>query len=171
MRVLAVFLGFSALAGCAGVYSKDAIPGAMAAYNLNMDRCKQQIGQVELAASMKCVLDTDQQFAIDIKLKRMDLFKGYAARMVVLYEDTKAGRVKEGDFGKRYADIRRDYFRSIDQAADIDAEKRERAAAAFAAFGAAMERQADRQAYINAQNRPVNCTSQAFGSVVNTRCN
>ena len=170
MRYLAVLLGFSVLAGCAGVYSEGAVPGAMAAYQLNVDRCEQR-GDIGLGQAFQCILAADRQFAADIKLKRADLFNAYVGRMTVLYEDATAKRVNAEELKARYIAIRRDYIRSIDQAADIDAEQRARFAAGMAAMGDAMERQADRQAYINAQNRPLNCTSTAFGSTVNTRCN
>jgi len=171
MRILAVLLGFSVLAGCAGVYKESAVPGAMAAYNVNLDGCKQRIAETGLDVFLKCVLDTDRQFAADISLNRMDLFDAYAARMGIFSQDVMAGRVQGQDIPDRFHAIRRDYHQTVHQAAAIDAEQRARIGAALAAMGQGMQREADRQAYVNANDRSFTCTSTAFVGTVRTRCN
>ncbi|MND21608.1 hypothetical protein D3C87_626190 [compost metagenome] len=50
--------------------------------------------------------------------------------------------------------------------------RKQNMARAMSNFGDDMQRQADRDAYIQAhQQRQINCTSMRYGNMVNTRCN
>ncbi|QNQ62523.1 hypothetical protein IB024_01830 [Brucella sp. 6810] len=51
-----------------------------------------------------------------------------------------------------------------------NAFRQQRAAAAFANYGNQMQAHYRNQQMINAMNRPVNCTSNRFGSTITTNC-
>ena len=117
-----------------------------------------------------CYLTAQHSYAVAIKLKKMDLFDAYAARLRMLAAQRDAGSITLEEIKTRAAGVEQDYFNSIAQAASIDVARRARTAAIIGAMGEAAERQADRDAYIRAHNRSVSCTSTTFGSQVNTTC-
>ena len=163
------------LAACAGVYDASAVPSAQAAMQYAKDQCVARLNSGEYKTtleSVNCALEADRAFAVAVKLKKMDLYNAYAGRMRMVAMDRDAGRITREEAQMRGGAVWKDYIGGIDQAAQIDAEQRARMAAALSAMGQSMQREADRQAYIQAhQQQPLNCTSTGFGNTVTTHCN
>ena len=168
-----LFCGVTLVGGCAGVYDQSAVPVAGQAKALAYEQCsaqKKADAQETNSQLTECILAADLAFARTIKLKNMDLYTTYGARLRLVSAQRDQGTITRDELVSRVDGIQKDYYGRIDQAAAIDAEQRARMAAAMSAMGESMQREADRQAYIQAHNPTVNCTSTTFGSQVNTTC-
>lgn len=159
------------LPGCAmAVIDQSAVPQAASIRSLAYDRCADRV-KMGLVKSMSegigCMIAADRQFAIDIKLKNMQLFSVYQERLVLLGSQADAGLVKPDEFGPRYSAISAEYTNAIVAEYNVTEQRRIKQAQAVAAFGQALQ-----QAGANYRaNRPVNCSSVQTGRFTNTTCN
>lgn len=171
MRGILVLGAIAFLGGCA-TYSAGDVPQAGQAYRLAIDRCNANMGQMRgVRDGMECILAADRQFAIAVKLRKMDLYENFAARERLLAAEIDNGHIPVAELEKRYTDIRMDYYQAVGDAQERGRQQAAALAAGMAAAGQSMQREADRQAYIQAnRQQPFNCTSTAFGSTIQTNC-
>lgn len=142
MKAVPVLCVAALMAGCAGVYDPSLIAGAKATSDLEYDRCgaRQTAGEIRtVSALLECFLTADRAFAATVKLRRMDLYEAYAARMRLLGSEIDRQAVTVAEAQQRYTAIRRDYFASLDAAYAADQAERAQASAAMMAFGAGLQ--------------------------------
>lgn len=151
------------LAGCAGVYDPSAVSVAKAANDQAYGEClmKFRSGQIpNYSALTECYLAADLVTAKAIRLTRMDLYDGYAARFRQMAAATDAGRLPPDGFEARQDGIQRDFAQSMLTAYAADEAGRQQAAAAFVAMGGAMQQAgAAYPAATPPPQRPVTCTT------------
>ena len=108
-RILTVTIFALMLAGCASGpgYDKSAVPDATAAMRQATAMCEKEQTASKFTA---CEVAAQRDFAVAIRLPKMDAFDAYAAQMMALAADWEAGRVSRKHLAARAASIRSDYW-------------------------------------------------------------
>lgn len=162
------------LGGCAHIYDQEAFAGANAQQQLALAQCQAHVVDktfTSVGQYVDCELAAERAMAVAVKLQRMDVFEAYAARMRLTAQQADSRQITPDQMTAQFIQAHVDFEGNIQQAVAYDAQKRARIAAALAGMAAAANAEADRQAYIQAHNPSLHCTSSKFGNTVTTDCN
>lgn len=161
------------LGGCTNIVDTDAVPAADARQKLALAECKAQVGKTINTVSqyVECELAAEHDMAIAVKLRDMSLYDAYAARMRLTARQADAKEITPEQVTDQFAQAAADLDNQVRGIYASDQRKRAQMAAALSGMAEAAQRQADRDAYIQAHNPTVNCTSTPFGRSVTTTCN
>jgi hypothetical protein len=105
------------LAGCAAGYDQSAVPGASATLIRTMNRCESALpakGPQSYSEFTACQLAAERNFAVAVKLKRMDAFDIYAREMQQLGADRDAEHLSTDVVQARTNNIRQDFLAKCD---------------------------------------------------------
>lgn len=171
MKILKVVLLATAfgLTGCAA-YDESAIPQAEANYAVAYQQCVSEgkSGLLKTATDFNnCVMDAQETVFQTIKFAQMGIFDAYRKRTTMLAADYDAGKINGKELGDGIRATSTDFATEVNQVAQLDAQRRQQAAAALVALSqyAAMQ-----QAYQPPPSRPVQCTSNRMGAFTYTNC-
>jgi hypothetical protein len=107
-RILIIAISALMLAGCAGTYSRSAMPMAAASLQQETAGCKARWTTKEFKTYSEwqaCQLTAERGFARTIALAKMDAFEVYAADMKALAADRDAKRVTDRQVRSRANEI------------------------------------------------------------------
>lgn len=183
VRFLLAGLALILVGGCAGVVDQSAIPGAQAQNDLALTQCAAtgRVGGFKSAGdAMECQIAADRAFVTAIRLKRMDIFDAYVARVRLMGQQADSGVLTVGKAWDGAAQARTDMENQIILANNTDVIERQQAAAAMAGMGQALQQAgASMQSPTPAAGpvlqpipiyQPQNCRTVFVGSVANTQC-